>query len=143
MQRNEKHFGDHFAATSKMFYFGPFGAYNCVFRLAIFSPFWHYVFSGFSETRSILKSSRLLQKPSAPLQKHKNEDGRGAKPIEILAIFWKTLILSFLIGNMKSPFSSQFWALLHPAKKCQLHTQSNPEGGAKDERPKICFEVPY
>ena len=84
--------------------------------------------------------------PGAP---HNNTKMRMGAAQEInFGHFWRpwfwALCGHFRIGNMKTPCSPQFWAFLHSATRCQLQTQSNPEGGAKDERPKIiCCRVPH
>ena len=77
----------------------------------------------------------ILQNPGAPPKNTKMRMG-AAQEIKF-GLFLKTLIRASCghenIGNMKTPFSPQFWAFLRSAKTCQLQTQSNPEGDAKDE----------
>ena len=128
---------DHFTTTSKMAYFGPSGA-KIAFSA---SPFWHYIFSGFSEIRSIFKNT-IFAKSRWATQTTKNEDGRGRRH-ESWPFFedpdFELRVAMSRLETRKPHYSLQFWAFLHSAQKCQLHTQSSPEGGAKDERPIKCL----
>ena len=124
-----------FAATSKMAYFGTSRA-----KIAFLaSPFWHYVFSGFSETRFCFAKSRRAT------QKHKNEDGRGPRnklwPILEDSDFKLRVAISRL--EMQTSIFLAALDIFALAKKCQLHTHLNPEGSAIDKRPKFCFRVPH
>ena len=84
-----ENFRDHFAATSKMAYFGPSGA-NTAFSA---SPFWHDVFCGFSGNRPICnnpffaKSRRATQNTKMRM---------GAAEEIYFGHFLKTPILSFV-----------------------------------------------
>ena len=72
--------------------FGPFGAKTNAF---LASPLWHYVYSGFSQNRSILKKKKknVFGKNAGAPKKNKNFMGRT---LEIdFDLFFKTLILRF------------------------------------------------
>ena len=83
------------------------------------SPVWHYVFCGFSEISSILETP-FFAKTRRDAKKHKNDDGCGARnifwPFFPKPRFWPSSC-KFDTDNVKNPFSPQFWAFLHIAKK--------------------------
>ena len=138
VQWNEKCFA---TGLLKMAYFGPSGAKSCVFCLAILA----LRFQCF-QRNSVDIQKPVLQNPGAPPKNTKMRMG-AAQQINCLTIFWRPSFgascCHFKIGNMKIPFSPQFWPFLHTTTKSQLHTHLHPKGGAKDERPKMCFRVPH
>ena len=107
----------HFAATSKMAYFGRSRAKNRVISLAILA----LRFLGFQANFVDFQNPVFFCKiQAAATQKHKNEYGHGRRHVSwphILAIFWKTPILSFVWPfqdwKRKSPIFSATLAIFN------------------------------
>ena len=75
MQWNRNYFGTIALPLLNRPSFGPLGAK--ISFLA--SPFWHYVFSGFKEIRSIFKTPVFVLQNPGTSPETQNEDGRGRR----------------------------------------------------------------
>ena len=136
----EEIFRDHVAATSNMANFGPSRAKIASAALTV----WNYFYSGFIKIGRLKKKNLFFVKSG---RNTKNSKMRMGAAQEILPFFdgpgFGASCGHVEIGNMKTPFSPQFWWFLHSAKKCQRHTHLNPGGGATDERPKVGCRMPH
>ena len=92
---------DHLAANSKMADFGPFGA-KIAFSA---SPLWHYVYSGFSQNRPILKNPFLgkMQARHRKTQKFRGRDPRNKFWPFFQDPHFEVSGGNFQIANLKTP----------------------------------------